>query len=148
MRIISFHLSLHYYFRHHLTVRSDIAAGDDFLNIMLVNWVFRHAGAFFMRRTFREDALYRSVFTEYVTRLVTGGYTLEFYLEGTRSRTGKNLTPKLGLLSMVTDTYFDGGVTDLCFVPMSLAYVSLHIYEKLLLKCIAPPCVFASAQHQ
>ena len=48
-----------------LTRLADIAAGDDFLNIMIVNWIFRNAGAFFMRRSFKEDNLYKSIFTEY-----------------------------------------------------------------------------------
>ena len=45
-----------------------IAAGDDFLNVMLVRWVFRHSGAFFMRRTFGDDELYKHIFAEYTQR--------------------------------------------------------------------------------
>jgi glyceronephosphate O-acyltransferase len=46
-------------------MRIDIAAGDDFLSVMIVNWIFRHSGAFFIRRTFGSDGLYRAILTEY-----------------------------------------------------------------------------------
>jgi glycerol-3-phosphate O-acyltransferase len=72
-----------------------IAAGDDFLDMAGVNWIFRHSGAFFLKRSFRNDLLYRSIFEEYVQQLLLHGHTLEFFIEGTRSRTGKNLPPKV-----------------------------------------------------
>jgi len=79
-----------------------IAAGEDFLNVMFVNWIFRRSGAFFLRRSFKGDILYSALFSEYVHRLVLDWSPIEFFIEGTRSRTGKSLHPKFGLLSMVT----------------------------------------------
>ena len=74
-----------------------IAAGADFLNMRVVGALFRNSGAIFMRRSFMSDPLYWVVFTEYIqTQLQYGDKTLEFFLEGTRSRTGKFLQPKLG----------------------------------------------------
>eukprot|EP00005_Dracoamoeba_jomungandri_P007473 CAMPEP_0174269562 /NCGR_PEP_ID=MMETSP0439-20130205/41507_1 /TAXON_ID=0 /ORGANISM="Stereomyxa ramosa, Strain Chinc5" /LENGTH=689 /DNA_ID=CAMNT_0015358411 /DNA_START=1180 /DNA_END=3246 /DNA_ORIENTATION=+ len=118
-----------------------IAAGDDFLNVMLVRWIFRHAGAFFMRRSFKNDELYRSIFTEYTQRLLLDGYPIEFFIEGTRSRSGKTLQPKMGLLSIVTEPFFaakstqslpkkrtrrkkepDEHLEDICFFPIAIAY--------------------------
>ena len=51
-----------------------------------------------MRRTFGADRLYKAVFSEYVkTVLCSNDAPLEFFLEGTRSRTAKTLHPKLGM---------------------------------------------------
>lgn len=66
-----------------------ICAGEDFLNIMVVASILRAAGAFFMKRTLRGDELYKAIFKEYVTELATDNFTLEFFIEGTRSRTNK-----------------------------------------------------------
>jgi len=101
-----------------------IAAGEDFLGILLVRSFFRKSGAFFLRRSFLtgEDALYSAIFREYVTQLLVDGQGLEFFIEGTRSRSGKMLQPKLGLLSIVTNVFFEGKVKDLTFVPMSINY--------------------------
>ncbi len=66
-----------------------ICAGEDFLNIPVVNGILRAAGAFFMRRTLRGDDLYKAIFKEYVTELAEDNYNIEFFIEGTRSRTNK-----------------------------------------------------------
>jgi 1-acyl-sn-glycerol-3-phosphate acyltransferase/thioester reductase-like protein len=99
-----------------------IAAGDDFLDMAGVNWIFRQSGAFFLKRSFRNDLLYRSIFEEYVQQLLIGGHTLEFFIEGTRSRTGKNLPPKVGLLNMATEPYFQGKVDDMHLLPVAIGY--------------------------
>ena len=59
-------LLISYLFFHYQIPLPQIAAGEDFLNLKVVNWLFRHSGAFFMRRGFGDDPLYRSIFTEYV----------------------------------------------------------------------------------
>lgn len=96
-----------------------IAAGEDFLNLSFVSNVLRFAGAFFLRRTFRGDVLYNAIFTEYVQRLVLLGCPMEFFIEGTRSRSGKLLQPKLGLLGIVTDVFYERKLDELTFVPIS-----------------------------
>ena len=74
-----------------------IAAAADFMNMRVVRTLFRNSGAFFMRRSFMSDPLYWVVFTEYIqNQLQFGDQPLEFFLEGTRSRTGKFLQPRLG----------------------------------------------------
>ena len=70
-----------------------IAAGIN-LNLPVVGTILRKGGAFFMRRSFRGNPLYSAVFTEYVAQLVSGGYSLEYFIEGGRSRTGRLLQPK------------------------------------------------------
>ena len=70
----------------------------DFTKMGLVSGLLRQSGAFFMRRTFGGDRLYKAVFSEYVkTVLCSNDAPLEFFLEGTRSRTAKTLHPRLGI---------------------------------------------------
>lgn len=98
-----------------------IAAGAN-LAFFPLGPIFRGSGAFFLRRTFREDALYASVFRSYVQELVKTGTSIEFFLEGTRSRTGKLLMPKFGILSMVVDAWRRGAREDVQIVPVSIDY--------------------------
>ncbi|EDO32253.1 predicted protein [Nematostella vectensis] len=100
-----------------------IAAAQDFMNMRVVRRLFRKSGAFFMRRSFMADKLYWVIFTEYVqNQLQRGEQPLEFFLEGTRSRTGKFLHPRLGLLSMVVDLYANAGVPNILLCPISISY--------------------------
>ena len=70
--------------------------------------LFRGAGAFFIRRTFDDNELYKMVFRKYLTFLIREGYTQEFFIEGGRARTGKMLTPKLGMLSAIVNAFVAG----------------------------------------
>ncbi|KJE90338.1 peroxisomal acyl-CoA:dihydroxyacetonephosphate acyltransferase, variant [Capsaspora owczarzaki ATCC 30864] len=103
-----------------------VAAGQDFMAMAGVSWFLRNSGAFFMRRSFGSDKLYWAVFSSYVqTIVINGDSPIEFFLEGTRSRTGKSLPPKTGLLSMVLDPFFDCRVSDVQMVPVGLSYERL-----------------------
>ncbi|XP_077443733.1 dihydroxyacetone phosphate acyltransferase [Stigmatopora argus] len=100
-----------------------IAAGMDFMGMKFVGEMLRMSGAFFIRRSFGGDRLYWAVFSEYVKIIVKNGYApVEFFLEGTRSRTAKSLTPKLGLLNIVMDPFLKGEVFDIRLVPVSISY--------------------------
>lgn len=69
----------------------------DFLHMAGVGSLLRQSGAFFMRRTFGQDQLYWAVFSEYMQALLTNGDApMEFFMEGTRSRTAKPLHPRIG----------------------------------------------------
>ncbi len=109
----------HVFLTHHLQLPL-IAAGDN-LNFFPLGAVFRRAGAFFIRRSFGSDRLYGAVVDAYVRRLIKDGWTLEFFLEGGRSRTGKLLAPKVGLLSLVVDAAL-GVERPVYFVPISIGY--------------------------
>ncbi|GAM27335.1 hypothetical protein SAMD00019534_105100 [Acytostelium subglobosum LB1] len=99
-----------------------IAAGEDFLGIIIIRWFFRNAGAFFLRRSFHGDTLYWAIFSEYVQRLVIDNQPVEFFIEGKRSRTGKYLYPKLGMLSMVANPFFENKVQDVHVAPIGISY--------------------------
>ncbi|EPY81948.1 dihydroxyacetone phosphate acyltransferase [Camelus ferus] len=100
-----------------------IAAGMDFLGMKMVGELLRMSGAFFMRRTFGGNKLYWAVFSEYVKTMLRNGYApVEFFLEGTRSRSAKTLTPKFGLLNIVMEPFFKREVFDTYLVPISISY--------------------------
>uniref|UniRef100_A0A671QSF1 Dihydroxyacetone phosphate acyltransferase-like n=1 Tax=Sinocyclocheilus anshuiensis TaxID=1608454 RepID=A0A671QSF1_9TELE len=100
-----------------------IAAGMDFMSMKFVGEMLRMSGAFFIRRSFGGDKLYWAVFSEYVKTMLRNGYApIEFFLEGTRSRTCKSLTPKTGLLNIVMEPFFKGELFDVNLVPVSISY--------------------------
>jgi glycerol-3-phosphate O-acyltransferase len=115
------YLLLSYVFRKRKLQTPVIAAGDN-LSFFPVGPMFRRAGAFFIRRSFKGDRLYTAVVDAYVRRLLRDGHTIEFFLEGGRSRTGKLLTPKLGLLNMVVDAALSLEDRVVSFVPVSIGY--------------------------
>lgn len=97
------------------------AAGKN-LSFWPVGPLLRHGGAFFMRRTFQGSKLYTEVFASYVKVIVEEQYNITFYIEGGRSRTGKLLQPRIGLLTFLLRAVEDGALDDLCFVPTSIGY--------------------------
>jgi glycerol-3-phosphate O-acyltransferase len=98
-----------------------IAAGDN-LDFFPVGGILRRGGAFFIRRSFRGDRLYAGVVDAYVRRLMRDGYPIELFLEGGRSRTGKLLPPKFGLLTMIVDAALAVVDRPSQFVPVSIGY--------------------------
>jgi glycerol-3-phosphate O-acyltransferase len=98
-----------------------IAAGDN-LDFFPMGPLFRRSGAFFIRRSFKGDRLYAAIVDSYIRRLFRDGFPLELYLEGGRSRTGKLLAPKLGLLSMIVDATLAESQRQVFFVPVSIGY--------------------------
>ncbi|MEO1273567.1 MAG: 1-acyl-sn-glycerol-3-phosphate acyltransferase, partial [Myxococcota bacterium] len=83
---------------------------------------FRRSGAFFLRRSFRGDPLYATMFRHYLIRLLEEGAMIEFFPEGTRSRTGKALKPRYGMVQMILDAVISGHIEHLLFQPISVGY--------------------------
>lgn len=98
-----------------------IAAGDN-LNFFPAGPILRRGGAFFIRRSFRGDRLYAAVVDSYIRRLIRDGYPIELFLEGGRSRTGKLLPPKFGLLNMIVDAALALDERPSYCVPVSIGY--------------------------
>ena len=101
-----------------------IAAGIN-LNLPVVGTILRKGGAFFMRRSFRGNPLYSAVFTEYVAQLVSGGYSLEYFIEGGRSRTGRLLQPKGGMIAMTVRAWLRQPTRPVLFQPVYIGYERL-----------------------
>jgi glycerol-3-phosphate O-acyltransferase len=101
-----------------------IAAGVN-LNLPLVGPILRRGGAFFLRRSFKANPLYSSVFSEYVAALVRRGVSLEYFIEGGRSRTGRLLQPKAGMLGITVRGYLRQPRRPVVFQPVYIGYEKL-----------------------
>lgn len=101
----------------------NIAAQEEFLDMTLIHHIFRASGAFFLRKKKVEHMeLYDAILYEYIQRLLLEESWLEFFIEGTRSRYGKALPPKLDVLPIVTDTFLDKKVPDIQIIPVTINY--------------------------
>ncbi len=98
-----------------------IAAGDN-LNLPILGPILRRGGAFFMRRSFRDDPLYAAVFNEYLFEVYRHGHCVEFFPEGGRTRTGRLLPARMGLLKMTVDHQQRGLPKPLALVPVYVGY--------------------------
>lgn len=98
-----------------------VVAGDN-LNFPVVGAFLQHAGAMWIRRSFGNDVLYQTAVQAYIDTLLQGGYNFECFIEGGRSRTGKLLPPKFGILSFVLDSILSGRVEDAIICPVSTQY--------------------------
>ena len=101
-----------------------IAAGNN-LDVPIIGRILRGGGAFFIRRSFKDNPLYSSVMRAYVDRLVALGVPLEYFIEGGRSRTGRMLKPKLGMLDMTVQAYLRSQSHPLAFIPTYIGYDKL-----------------------
>ena len=101
-----------------------IAAGDN-LNMPFVGQLLRGGGAFFIRRSFRGNALYTSVFKEYLFNILSRNTPLEYFIEGGRSRTGRLLPPKTGMLAMTVHSHLRGRAKPIVFIPTYVGYERL-----------------------
>ncbi|XP_038070668.1 glycerol-3-phosphate acyltransferase 1, mitochondrial-like isoform X2 [Patiria miniata] len=103
-----------------------VAAGDN-LNIPVFGWVMRKLGAYFIKRKLdkevgKKDHVYRALLHTYMEEVLRTNQNMEFFIEGGRSRSGKALAPKGGLLSVIVDAYYDGIISDAFLVPASVGY--------------------------
>ena len=97
-------------------------AGGINMNFFPVGPWVRRTGVFFIRRSFRNNDLYKFVLRTYLDYLVENRFPLEWYMEGGRSRTGKLLPPRYGLLAYVVDSWRRGKSEDVMLVPVSIVY--------------------------
>jgi 1-acyl-sn-glycerol-3-phosphate acyltransferase len=98
-----------------------VVAGDN-LNFPIVGNFLQHAGGMWIRRSFGDDTLYTTLVQTYIDTLLQNGHNFECFIEGGRSRTGKLLSPKFGILSFVLDSVLSGRVRDVVICPVSTQY--------------------------
>ena len=101
-----------------------IAAGEN-LNLPFAGQLLRRCGAFFMRRSFHEDPLYAAVFSQYLRAVFERGHSVEFFIEGGRSRTGRLLPARLGLLGITLDCARNATARPLALAPIYIGYERL-----------------------
>jgi glycerol-3-phosphate O-acyltransferase len=98
-----------------------IAAGIN-LDLPVIGRLMRKGGAFFLRRSFRGNPLYTVVFMKYLATIMARGHSISYFVEGGRSRTGRLLSPKTGMLSMTIRSYLRDPVRPIVFVPVYFGY--------------------------
>ena len=98
-----------------------VAAGDN-LNLPLLGSLLRRGGAFFLRRSFKGQALYAAVFDAYLHLMLARGFPIEYFIEGGRSRSGRMLVPKAGILGMTVRSFIREHVRPLVFIPTYIGY--------------------------
>jgi glycerol-3-phosphate O-acyltransferase len=105
---------------HHVAI-PHIGAGIN-LNLPVIGPILRRGSAFFLRRTFKGDPLYSTVFREYISQLFARGVSLEYFIEGGRSRTGRLLSPRGGMLSMTLRSFLRESRKPVVFQPVYIGY--------------------------
>lgn len=120
------YLLLSYVLFEHGLMTPHIAAGIN-LDMPVIGPLLRRGGAFFMRRSFRDNPLYSTVFNEYLYTLFDRGHPVEYFIEGGRSRTGRTLAPRPGMLAMTLRAALRGTQKPLVMVPVYIGYE--HVLE-------------------
>lgn len=120
------YLLLSYVLYHEGMVPPHIAAGIN-LNFFPAGPIFRRGGAFFIRRSFKGNKLYSTIFREYLAELFAKGYSVEYFSEGGRSRTGRLLPAKTGMLAMTIQAMLRGLNRPVTLVPVYIGYE--HVME-------------------
>lgn len=118
------YLIVSYLFYRNGLVPPHIAAGAN-LSFWPMGPIFRLSGAFFLRRSFKGQPVYAASFRAYVRKLLRDGNWMEFFIEGTRSRTGKLQPPRYGLLRLIAEAVADGEVPDVALAPVNFGYERL-----------------------
>ena len=98
-----------------------IAAGKN-LNMPVIGPILRRGGAFFIRRSFKGNYLYSSLLFEYLATLVSEGMPVEYFVEGGRSRTGRLLQAKPGMLAMTVRAFLKYRKRPVAFIPVYIGY--------------------------
>ena len=104
-------------------------------NSPFVGRFLRKGGAFFLRRSFAGNTLYTAVFMKYLATIMARGHSIEYFIEGGRSRTGRLLQPKTGMLSMTVRSFFPDPRRPVVFLPVYFGYVRIgragpHVCER------------------
>lgn len=122
------YLLLSYLFYNHRIPLPHVCAGAN-LSFWPLGAIGRKSGGFFIRRSYEGNKLYAKAVQAYIEELIRDKMNLEFFIEGGRSRTGKLLPPKMGILSAITQAFLNGASEDILLIPTSLSYDSI-IEEK------------------
>ena len=115
-----------------------VVAGDN-LNFPVVGSFLQHAGAMWIRRSFGDDVLYTTLVQAYIDTLLQNGFNFECFIEGGRSRTGKLLSPKFGILSFLLDSVLSGRVDDAIICPVSTQYDKVIETESYISELLGQP---------
>jgi glycerol-3-phosphate O-acyltransferase len=100
------------------------------LDFFGIGTLFRRSGMIFIRRSFSDLPVYKAVLRQYIAYLLEKRFPMSWALEGTRSRLGKLMPPKYGILKYVIDAAHHGGIEDLHIVPFVTSFDLIRDVEE------------------
>lgn len=110
-----------------------IAAADDMAGILGVSYLFKNSGAFFIKRSgLRFPKIYRTYLAEYIDYILQSGKNIEFFIEGTRSRTAKVLPPKFGVLKYIYESFLNKSIKNAVLLPLTINYENVIEIDQLI----------------
>jgi glycerol-3-phosphate O-acyltransferase len=118
------YLLVPYLLYHHRIPIPHVCAGAN-LSFWPLGSIYRKLGGFFIRRSYEGNKLYAFAVQAYIEELIRNKTVFEFFIEGTRSRTGKLLPPRMGILSAIAQAYLNGASEEILLVPISVSYESV-----------------------
>ncbi len=121
------YMILSYLFYENRVPMPHVCAGTN-LSFWPLGPLIRKGGGFFVRRSYDGNNLYAACVQAYIEEILSDKVVLEFFIEGSRSRTGKLLAPRMGILSAIVQAYLNRRVDDALLVPISLTYD--HVLEE------------------
>ena len=100
------------------------------LDFFGIGTLFRRSGMIFIRRSFSDTPVYKVVLRQYIAYLLEKRFPMSWALEGTRSRLGKLMPPRYGILKYVLDAAYDGGIEDVNIVPFVTSFDLIRDVEE------------------
>src|SRR5262245_6884050 len=92
------------------------------MNFLGLGTLMKKSGAIFIRRSFQDNAVYKAVFRCYIDYLGEKHFPLLWAMEGTRSRTGKLMPLRYGMINYVVSAYVRDNSPDLVLMPIAVTY--------------------------
>lgn len=100
------------------------------LDFAVMGEFFRRSGMIFVRRSFQDQPVYKLVLRHYIAWLFAKRFPLSWAFEGTRSRLGKLMPPKYGLMKYVLDAAHATGTKDVHFIPFVTSFDLIRDVEE------------------
>ncbi|SEH13783.1 glycerol-3-phosphate acyltransferase [Sphingopyxis sp. YR583] len=100
------------------------------LDFAVMGEFFRRSGMIFIRRSFQDQPVYKLVLRHYIAWLLAKRFPLSWAFEGTRSRLGKLMPPKYGLMKYVLDAAHATGTQGVHFVPFVTSFDLIRDVEE------------------
>ncbi len=100
------------------------------LDFFGLGFMLRRAGTIFIRRSFENNPVYKLVLRHYVSYLLEKRFPMTWAFEGTRSRLGKLMPPRYGLLKYVMDSAYSNDIEDVHIIPVVTSFDLIRDVEE------------------
>ena len=100
------------------------------LNFPGLGFLVHRSGGIFIKRSFQDNELYKITLRHYIGYLMEKRFPMNWSFEGTRSRMGKLMPPKYGLLKYVLEACHATDARQIHIVPISINYDLIRDVEE------------------